>query len=176
MWMHGPMWGYAAATLTPDGRNLSAITFYEEPLVDNVGQAWIGSRCETPNAVTPPAPAEYLRRVGHWTMSGIVFDGNDRLIDEPSRAVLDAATTLIQSASAERFRIVAQEFRSNDANENRRRTKARLDAVRDALSARGIDVSRIDFAARGSERKGVDMPSAIQRALWSRIDLERVGR
>lgn len=174
MWMRGPMWGYAAATLTPDGRGLSAITFHEEPAVNNVGQAWIGSRCETPNAAPSPlTPADYLRRAGHWTMSGIIFDGNDQLIDEPSRDVLDAAAALIQAAPNERFRIVAQEFRSNDANANGRHTKARLDAVRAALTARGVDVSRIEFDARGSANKDLEMPSAIQRALWSRIDLER---
>jgi hypothetical protein len=181
MWMHGPMWGYAAATLTPDGRNISAITFHENPIIQHVGQAWIGNRCDetggqSPGAASPLTPADYLRRAGHWTMSGIVFDGQDRLIEEPSRAVLDDAATLINATPAQRFRITAQEFRNNDPSENLRRTKARVDALRAALEARHVDVSRIEFLGNGSERKGIDMPSALQRMLWSRIDLERVEK
>jgi outer membrane protein OmpA-like peptidoglycan-associated protein len=175
MWIHGPMWGYAAATLTPDGRNISAITFHEEPTVNNAGQAWIGSRCKatTRPPQTPLTPADYLRRIGRWSMSGIVFDGEERLLAEPSAATLDAAAALLRAAPSQRFRIVATEFRNNDPNENLRRTKARVEAIRTALQARGIDVSRIDFAGKGSTRDDIERPSAIQRMLWSRIDLER---
>jgi hypothetical protein len=177
MWIHGPMWGYAAATLTPDGRNISAITIHEEPL-NNFGQAWIGSRCDetaarAPNLTSRLTPADYLRRVGHWTMSGIVFDGEDRLIEEPSAATLDAAATLLRTP-LQQFRIVAKEFRNNDPNENLRRTKTRVEAVRAALQSRGIDVSRIEFAGIGSKADGIERPSAVQRMLWSRIDLEPI--
>lgn len=177
MWIHGPMWGYAAATLTPDGRNLSAITFHEDPDAQHVAEAWIGNRCEAQNAAnlsSPHTPADFLRRIGYWTMSGIVFDREERLIEEPSRAVLDAAAALINAAPAQRFRITAQEFRNNDPSENRRRTQARIDALRDALRARRVDVSRVEFVSNGSERKDIKMPSALQRMLWSRIDLEQV--
>ena len=177
MWIKGPMWGYAAATLTPDGRNISAITIYEEPL-NNLGQTWIGSRCDetaerAPSVVSQLTPADYLRRVGHWTMSGIVFDGQDRLLEEPSAGTLDAAVALLRAAPSQRFRLVAREFRNNDPNENLRRTKARVEAVRAALQSRGADVSRIELAAIGSKRDDIDRPSVIQRMLWSRIDLEK---
>jgi outer membrane protein OmpA-like peptidoglycan-associated protein len=180
MWIHGPMWGYAAATLTPDGRNISAITFHEEPIFQNVAQAWIGERLGSRCDGTPlPSksiltPADYLRRIGRWTMSGIVFDGEDRLIAEPSAATLDAAATLLRAAPSQLFRIVATEFRNNNPNENLRRTKARVEAVRAALQSRGVDVSRIEFTGKGSTRDDIERPSAIQRMLWSRIDLEQV--
>jgi len=180
MWIHGPMWGYAAATLTPDGRNISAITFHEEPIFQGAGTALIGerigSRCDekSSNTNSPLTPADYLRRIGRWTMSGIVFDAEERLIAEPSAATLDAAATILQAAPSQRFRIVATEFRNNDPNENLRRTKARVEAVRAALQSRGVDVSRIDFAGNGSPHDDIERPSAIQRMLWSRIDLERL--
>ena len=41
---------------------------------------------------------------------------------------------------------------------------------------RGIDVSRMDLVSDGSKRPDPDKPSAVQRMLWSRIDLEPVGR
>ncbi|MDP9193094.1 MAG: discoidin domain-containing protein [Acidobacteriota bacterium] len=177
MWMRGPMWGHAAGTLTPDGRNLSAITFHEEPIVQHVGQAWIGSRCETGETTSAGlassrSPADFLQRTGHWTMSGLIFDAEDRLLEEPSRDVIDAAVALINAAPSQRFRIVAREYRHNGP-ENLRRTKARVDALRAALRTRNVDVSRVEFVGGGSERQEHAMPSAIQRMLWSRIDLER---
>ena len=79
----------------------------------------------------------------------------------------------IQAAPSQGFRIVATEFRNNDPNENLRRTKARVDAVRTALQSRGVDVTRIEFTGKGSTGDDIEKPSAVQRMLWSRIDLER---
>lgn len=178
MWMRGPMWGLATATLTPDGRGISAMTFHEEPLMNNFGEAWIGSRCETTAVeavnATPRPPIDYLRRTGHWTMSGIIFDGEERIIEAPSRDALDDAAAVIKAMPSQRFRVIARELRNNDPNDSRRRTTARVNAVRTALRARGVDVSRIEFVGNGSELKDIEMPSALQRMLWSRIDLERV--
>ncbi|HEU4889823.1 MAG TPA: discoidin domain-containing protein, partial [Thermoanaerobaculia bacterium] len=176
MWMRGPMWGYAAATLTPDGRGLSALTFHEDPLGNQAGEAWIGERCDQAAVGKVLAPADYLRRTGRWMMSGVVFDGQERLLEEPSRYTLDAAAALIAAAPAQRYRVIAREFRNNDPNENRRRTTARVEAVRTALRARGVDVTRMEFVAEGSERSDVNMPSAIQRMMWSRVDLERIKK
>jgi hypothetical protein len=174
-WMRGPMWGYAVATLTPDGNRLSGITFHEDPLVNQSGEAWIGERCTEPAAGGPRlTPADYLRRMKRWMLSGVIFDGEERLIEEPSRQTLDAAAALIKAFPARRFRVTAREFRNNDPNENRRRTTARVDAIRAALRARGVDVSRVEFVGAGSEKIDVNMPSAVQRMLWSRVDLERV--
>ncbi|MFL6248744.1 MAG: discoidin domain-containing protein [Thermoanaerobaculia bacterium] len=177
MWIRGTMWGYAAATLTPDGSGISAVTFYEEPIFNQVGEAWIGSRCQKPaETVAPLAPADFLRRAGRWTMSGVAFDRENRLLEEPSRDTLDAAATLIRSAPAQRFRIIAREFRENDPAANLRITTSRIEAIRAALRARSIDLSRVDLVAEGSKRPDTDTPSATQRMMWSRIDLETVKR
>jgi hypothetical protein len=173
LWMRGPMWGYAAATLTPDGRGLSAIQFHEEPHLNRNGEGWIGHRCNDTFAMSAlPSPADYFRRIGHWTMSGLVFDADEHLLDEPSKATLDDAAKLIAAMPSQRFRIVAREFRNNDAKDNLRRTTARIEAVRNALRTRGVDLARIELVASGSETIGVEMPSAVQRLLFSRIDLE----
>jgi hypothetical protein len=174
MWIRGPMWGYVALTLTPDARQISGNAFHEEPMIGWIGRAWLGGRCdETARNPSPLKPADYLRRTKHWTMSGMIFDAEERLVEEPSRGTLDDAAALLNATPAQRFRIVAQEHRQNDPKENLRRSKARIDAVRAALQSRGVDVSRIEFVAQGSERKDVEVPSAIQRMLWSRMDLEQ---
>lgn len=178
LWMRGPMWGTAAATLTADGRGLTGITFHEQAGYNHNGEAWIGQPCDDVSIASAlPAtasPAAYLRRIGYWTMSGIVFDKDERLLAEPSRFTLDDAAALIKAAPAQRFRIVAQEFRNNDVNENRRRTVARIDAIRNALRERGVELARIEFIGKGSDTSPDPMPSALQRALWSRIDLQKI--
>jgi hypothetical protein len=131
MWMRGPMWGYATATVTPDGKGISAITFHEEPVNNRAGEAWMGNRCDATAAASPvPPPIDYLRRVGHWTMSGIVFDASEHLVAQPSAVALDDAVAVIHALPSRRFRIIAYEFRHSDPRENRRRVDARIDAVR----------------------------------------------
>jgi len=179
MWMRGPMWGYAAATLTPDGRGISAIRFHEEPAWQSYGAAWIGSRVECAGSAgalkaAGLLPHSIFRRTGRWMMSGVIFDDEERMLDEPSRAALDDAAALIASMPKQRLRIIAREFRGSDPGANRRSTHLRLDAIHDALQARGIDITRIEFVASGSDSPTIEKPSAIQRSLWSRIDLERL--
>jgi outer membrane protein OmpA-like peptidoglycan-associated protein len=180
LWIRGPQWGNAAATLTADGRGLTGIIFYEEASFNHNGEAWIGSPCDDASTASAnalpaaPGPADYLRRIGTWTMSGLIFDKDERLVEEPSRFTLDDAASLIAATPTQRFRITAREFRNNDVNENRRRTVARIDAVRKALRARGVDLARIEFIGKGSDASPDAMPSALQRALWSRIDLQKI--
>ncbi len=175
MWMRGPMWGYAVATVTPDGRNFSAVTFHEDPRSGRVAEAWLGGRCE--GAVDPPAtpiaqPADYLRRTRRWMMAGIVFEGEERIVAEASQATLDDAAAAIRAMPSQRFRVSAYEFRNNDPKENRRRTGLRIEAIRAALQSRGIDVSKLEFVSNGDRHPGAEVPSAVQRMLESRIDLE----
>jgi F5/8 type C domain len=179
MWMRGPMWGYAAATLTPDGKGISAVIFHEEPKLQHQGEAWIGARCDADSslerwALGPSDPADFLARAGHWTMSGLVFDAEERIVEGPSAATLDAAASLLAAAPKQPFAIIAREFRHNDPAENRRRAAARIDSLRAALRSRGVDIARIRFSAAGSDDHVIEKPSALQRMLWSRIDLRRL--
>lgn len=178
MWMRGAMWGYAAATVTPGAREISAVTFHQEARVDHSSEAWIGTRCDdaeaaslASNPVPQPTPADFLKRAGQWSIFGLIFDAEDRLVAEPSAPVLDDAAALLRSMPAQKFRIIAYEFRGNTPEENVRRATVRMNAVRDALRARGVDVDRIDFVARGNDRSDAETPSQIQRMLWSRIDV-----
>lgn len=171
MWMRGAMWGYAVATLTPDGSGLSAMTFHEEPIFNQVGEAWVGERCNAPASAARIAPRDFLRRAGHYTLSGLIFDDENHLVEDLSAETLNAAAALIRENPTQRFRLVSHELRDNDPKANERRSAARANAVREALRARGIDVARIAVEAKGREGIEYETPSAIQRMVWSRLDL-----
>jgi hypothetical protein len=172
MWMRGPMWGYAAVTLAPEANALSGFTFHENPLTGYAGAAWLGERCTERLEAHGAPPAHFLRRTGHWTLSGLAFDDREQLIESVSRDTLEALTNLIASAPPQqRFAIVAHEFRFAK-EENLQRTRDRIAAIRGALQERGIDLARIELTAAGSDSREAETVFAIQRLLWSRIDLE----
>ena len=169
MWMRGPTTGYAVITRSPDGQHLSGLTSYEE--VDkNIGEGWFAERCssELTSAAPPGALPELFARAKRLSLYGLAFDGNDRLIEDLSAPTLEQVTSLL-AASPQRFRIVARELRYSP-EENRRRAEARLQAVRAALSKRGVDLSRIDFVS-AADAGGIVLRSSLQRFLLSRVDL-----
>jgi hypothetical protein len=172
MWMRGPMWGHAIATVTPDGRAFSALTFHEIPRAEHVGEAWIGERTAECTEVGARTPNAFLQRTRHWSMFGLVFDAREMLDLARSKETLDEAAALIARSPSQKFRVVAHDFRSRDASENLRRSEARAAAVGKALIARGVDGSRVEVGATGSTRQDAEIASEGQRILWTRVDLE----
>jgi hypothetical protein len=173
MWMRGPMWGYAAAALSFDGRALSALTFHQNPYTGYVGRAWLGERCDAKAEISGATPVDFLNRTQHWTMSGLAFDDREQIIETLSRDTLQTLANLLATApAAHRFRIVAHEFR-HEADENRQRSVARIDSLRGVLQAAGVDLTRVEFVASGDEDAEARQETvfAVQRLLWSRVDL-----
>ncbi len=175
MWMRGPQWGYAAVTLTPDARELSAVTFHQNPLAGYVGRAWFGQRCTQQYTVTGAPPEDFIARTGFWTLAGVAFDEREQVIESLSRATLDDVVRVIAAKPSHRFRIVAHEFRFGK-EENRQRTASRIASLRSILQAAGIDEKRVEFVPAGDEWDIAEPGYAVQRLLWSRIDLEVVQR
>ncbi|HEX8616932.1 MAG TPA: hypothetical protein VF911_05015, partial [Thermoanaerobaculia bacterium] len=171
MWMRGPQWGYAAVTLTADQRALSALTFHQNPLTGYVGRAWFGTRCESGQKLETAPPVHFLNQSGQWTMSGLAFDDREQLVETLSRSTLDELVNLMKLAPSQRFRIVAHEFRFGK-EENRQRTVARMASLRAALDARAVDWSRLELTPSGDEWPIAERVFAVQRLLWSRIDLQ----
>lgn len=179
MWTQGPMWGYGAITLAPNAATLSGIRIHEEISTQQYAEGWFGDRIPCDGVtLNPPRPGTLHSRApqDRWSMFGIFFDGNDRIAIDPSGAALDALAKRIAAEPSQRFRIVAHELRSAGAAENQQRTETRIASMRETLQSRGIDVSRIDFVAAGSEWKEPPIETALQRLMASRIDLERFGR
>lgn len=174
MWVRGPMWGYAAMTVAPGRRALSAVTFHEEILIGNAGVAWFGEPCDSALQVESATPVTFLRRAGRWSMFGLSFDGAGRLDEQASTATLAAAAATIASAQQQRFRIVSREFREASPQQNRERSATRLESVRVALEKRGVDLARVELVAAGSDTDSIEPTFAVMRLLASRIDLEIV--
>lgn len=175
MWQRGPMWGFALLTATPDGSALTGLPLHEEPQSSHHGFAWFGRRCAariTPPRVREDLPRELLNRAGRWAMFGLAFGEDDTLINDRSATTIEDAAQLIAANRSRRLRIVAHEFRGRDAAENRRRATARIDALRNALTERGTDLSRVEFVGSGSDRTTIRWRFATERLLASRIDLE----
>jgi hypothetical protein len=171
MWLRGPQWGYAAVTLTADQRALSALTFHQNPLTGYAARAWFGQRCENHRTFEAAAPVHFLNRSGQWTMSGLAFDEREQLVETMSAATIDDLMALMKSAPDQKFRIIAHEFRFGK-DENRQRAVARIAALRAALDARGADWSRLELVPSGDEWHIAEPVFAVQRLLWSRIDLQ----
>ena len=104
------------------------------------------------------------------SLYGLVFDPNDRLVEELSAAQLDAVVPLLKDTS-QRIRVVSHELRYDTAEENRRHTAARIESLRNALRSRGVNVDRIDFVAAGSDWSGPSIYTTIQRLFASRVEL-----
>jgi hypothetical protein len=161
MWLQAPMWGYAAITVSRDGQHLSGVKWHEHVIWDHTGDGWIASRVDCADiAFQAPAIAEeLLRRAGGYTLFGLRFDDQERLVPAASAATLDHLAQILPTG---RFRLTARQQR-------------RLDALREALAARGVDVTRVSFAATGSDAGGRSTFTEVEKLVVGSVELERVG-
>ena len=165
-WRRGPTWGIAALTVAGTPRTLTGVTWYERELSPfGMGAAWFGAPASCAN---PPQARSIDDR--RFVLYGVRFDANDRIDAAASAAALDAAAAFVRRAP--RARVVAHEYRLANAAQNRARCVARLNAVRDALRARGIDVARIELVPSGSSVAVPAIVSELQRRVASRVEIE----
>jgi hypothetical protein len=172
MWLQPPLWGYALASTSPDGRVLNALVFHEEPFTGYIGNAWFGSRCNSASQLPEADPEMFLQRAGRWSLFGLAFDTNDAIVEEPSRAELDQLATLLRSDPS-RYRLVSREFRLDTPEANKTRSAARLESLRRSLARRGVDINRVESSASGNDWNREPISTTTQYVLMSRIDLER---
>ncbi|HYI13733.1 MAG TPA: discoidin domain-containing protein [Thermoanaerobaculia bacterium] len=156
MWMRGHVWGYAVLTVSADGGAISGATFFKNPRIVHGGPAWIGERCSTAVNFTPLSPEVFLGKAGHWT------------VDEASAP---AIAQFLAARPGQRYRVTAYESREKTPEENRRRADARLASLRAALQQYGADLSRVELIAAGKQLEETERYFAVQRILWSRMDL-----
>jgi hypothetical protein len=179
VWTEGPMWGHAVITATQNGATLSGLKIHEEISTQQYGDGWFGERIPCDGiALAPPIPGSLRPRAPNerWTMYGLVFDAQDRVDENQSRAALEALARRLAVQPSQRFRITAHELREADPGENRKSTDARIASLRAALQSRGVDMARIELVSAGSEWTEPPIATALQRRMASRVDLDRHGR
>jgi len=169
-WTQGPTWGSAMVAMPPDERTLTGTMFFDIVYPEHQGPSWFGTRCSDATGVAVPKdfPARALESAGFWSMHGLIFDERDQLVEDASRATLDA---LAAATAKGRFRILSHDFLTQDRAENRRHAKARLASLRAVLQKRGVDLTRIELGVAPDPEEWV--VAQVQRLLWTRIDLER---
>ena len=158
-WTRGGEWGHALLTLSPDGKNLSGIKWHQEPIAYDFGASWFGERCSTSSSRQPPRDTR-----------GAPLD---RFMSQAKRYPIygSAAETIARVPG--RIRLVSREFRGRTPEENRTRAKERLDALRNELQSRGVDIGRIEFVVAGSDKPHQPIENESMRVLYGAIEIER---
>jgi F5/8 type C domain len=150
MWRAGPQWGDAMMTVAPEGVAVSGVTRHKTPKEELRGDGWLGTPgpCATATIDTAAVRARALEAVGRYPLFALRFDTQHRVLAEPSAAALDLIASL-QSA-----RLVT------------RTCPPCLASLRETLAARGVDVTRYEFADRSRE------PARTPRFHQAEIELE----
>jgi len=147
MWLRGPMWGPAMVTLDPRRAALSGVRWHErvDPLTS--GDGWFGTpgsaSCDDiameEKLIETQIAARILQRAGKWVAYG--------------DSAFDTLEALLRRSPSQQFRIVAS-------------NAARLETVRSALQARGVDLARVELTVVAARRT-----NEPQRAIADGVEL-----
>lgn len=170
LWTSGPDFGFGAIGTAPDGKHLSGLRWYVEPIAFSSAESWFGERspCAPATRQSGNAATEFLQRAKRLPLYGLHFDENGALDETGSAATLDELARL---AREKRYRLVSREFRMATPAANRQRSQQRLDSLRSTLQKRGIDPARFDWQAVGSESPPRSIETEIQRVLYGVVEL-----
>jgi hypothetical protein len=174
VWIAGPDWGFGAMTTAPDGKHLSGLRWYIEPIEFAAAESWFGER--TTCAGPPPAVnagSVFLQRAKRLPLYGLNFDPSGALNETESAATLDMLTNAARQSSL-RLALQSREYRQGGASANQRMAKTRLDSLRAVLQKRGVNLSRFDWRVLGSEKPIRAIETEIQRILYSVIELQQL--
>ena len=169
VWTSGPDYGFGAIDTAPDGRHLSGLRWYVEPIEFSAAESWFGERGKCGGAIKrEDVSQKFLQRAGRLPLYGLRFDANGSLSENESAGTLEDLATL---ARDKRYRLVSREFRMENAAANLKAAQKRLDALRAALQKRGVDPARFDWQATGNDSPPRPIETEIQRVLYGVIEL-----
>ncbi len=171
VWLSGPDWGFGAMDTAPDGKHLSGLRWYVEPIQFSAAESWFGERAACGGKLShQDVPAGIIPRLKRLPLYGLHFNADGALDEKSSAATLD----LIAKTDGGRYKLVSREFRMGSSASNLRRSQERLDALRSAMRKRGIDPKRFQWQAIGSDSPPRKIETEIQRVLYSVIELQPV--
>jgi hypothetical protein len=163
VWIRGNDYGLALASVSPDGKHLTALEWHEEAIPLFRADSLIGQAeaCPTSGSLPGDVAEALLRRVGRYSAFGLRFRPDDTLNVDESRQALEILTRHMKDA-----RIVVHEFREATPEKNKARAQRILESVRAALG------TPAELVAAGSDAPRQEPVTAAQRAMYSCVDLE----
>ncbi|MBK5258498.1 MAG: discoidin domain-containing protein [Thermoanaerobaculia bacterium] len=172
-WVHGPDHGVAAMTVAPGAATMSGLRWYERAQATHTGGAWFGDKSpcgSVSKAAARDLPSTFLERAGRYPLYTLRFDEQDHIaaVDEIS---WNAITSALARNPSQKVSLVAREYRSESAETNARRARARIDSLRAALTTRGADLSRIELVAAGSDEALASPASELIRLMHSAVEI-----
>ena len=159
LWTRGPELGYAAISVSPDGKHLSGAQWHEEPVDLFFGTAWFGER----GACTKPVPSTDA------VAQSFLAHGRLPLYALHSGETLRKVAAFVSGRDVQ---LIGHEFREGTTEANRRRAAAELAWLKGELGRLGAKIDRVSFVTAGSENPRQYPASDAVRALYSTIDLE----
>jgi F5/8 type C domain len=172
-WLSGPAWGFAAINTAPDGKHLSGLRWYEEPMIYSSAESWFGDRTKCEATQQPQDIGEaFMKRAGRYPLLGLRFDSDGALVAGESAAALDWLAGFARRHSSQQLRLLSREYRLPGADQNRKRSQARLDSLKAALQKRGIDTAKFDWVAMGSDTPREKMEDDLMRTMYSVVELQ----
>ena len=163
-WARGPHWGVALVTLSPDGSRLSGLRWHEVVGSVSFGGSWFGERrpCRAAGMQPDLVVNTFLRQAGWYPLYSLHFDDRDVLSEEISEGGLRIIENIVRGLTSQRCRIIAREHHEGTPEANLRRSETRLRTLRDALTKRGLDLTRVEFAPVGADEPPDVMPEAMR--------------
>ncbi len=170
VWTSGPDWGFGAIDTAPDGRHLSGLRWYLEPIQFSAAESWFGDRATCGAKLNhQDVPGEVMNRLKRLPLYGLHFDANGAFDEKNSAATLDFVSAL---GREKHYKFVSREFRMGSPAANVKRSQERLDALRSAMQKRGIDPKRFEWQAIGDDSPPRTIGTEIQRVLYGVIELQ----
>ena len=171
-WIRGNDYGYLLMSVSPDGANMNALEWHEEPIAFFYGESWFGtrSRCTAADSFDPETAAKFLHRTGRFSLFGLGFNEDGSIDIERSASTIAWLVKYLNDAPQSRF--VAHEFRRKNKEENRAFAQRELDSLHAVLMKGGAKIDGVTFVAQGSDNPRQSPDNEPIRLIYSTIDLE----
>jgi hypothetical protein len=174
-WIRGNDYGMTALSVSRDGRHLSGLMWHEEAIPLFFSEQWFGEKKASANATAAfnrdGFAIAYLQRTGRWPLFGLHFNADGTLDEHDSDDELAVLVRVIAGAPLP-LRLVSHELREATPAANRARATRALTSLTEVLKKRGVNLSKIELVAAGSENTRQTPFTNATRALYSSVDLE----